>query len=67
MPLQKERQIEGVAELTWKQVLPELARLDDPATHELFSQAQEVSLPTLSASIFNHAGESVMCNVGGTK
>jgi hypothetical protein len=53
--------------MTWKQVLPELARLDDPATHELFSQAQEVSLPTLSASIFNHAGESVMCNVGGTK
>lgn len=25
--------------MTWKQVLPELARLDDPATHELFSQA----------------------------
>ena len=41
--------------MTWKQVLPELARLDDPATHELFSQAQEVSLP--ANTIVFHQGD----------
>jgi len=41
--------------MTWKQVLPELARLDDPATHELFSHAQEVSLP--ANTIVFHQGD----------
>jgi len=41
--------------MTWKQVLPELARLDDPATHELFSQAQEVSLP--ANTVVFHQGD----------
>ena len=41
--------------MTWKQVLPELARLDDPAMHELFSQAQEVSLP--ANTIVFHQGD----------
>jgi CRP/FNR family transcriptional regulator len=41
--------------MTWKQVLPELAALDDPATHELFSQAQEVSLP--ANTIVFHQGD----------
>ena len=41
--------------MTWKQVLPELARLDDPAMHELFSQAREVSLP--ANTIVFHQGD----------
>ena len=41
--------------MRWKQVLPQLAELDDPATQELFSQAQEVSLP--ANSIVFHQGD----------
>jgi CRP/FNR family transcriptional regulator len=41
--------------MTWKQVLPQLADLDDPATQELFSQAQEVSLP--ANTIVFHQGD----------
>ena len=41
--------------MTWEQVLPELAGLEDPATHELFSQAQEVSLP--ANTIVFHQGD----------
>jgi CRP/FNR family transcriptional regulator len=41
--------------MTWQQVLPELARIDDPATHELFSRAQEVSLP--ADTIVFHQGD----------
>jgi CRP/FNR family transcriptional regulator len=55
MPWQKDLQIEGDTEMTWKQVLPELARLDDPATHELFSRAQEISLP--ANTIVFHQGD----------
>jgi CRP/FNR family transcriptional regulator len=41
--------------MRWKQVLPQLANLEDPATQELFSQAQEVSLP--ANSIVFHQGD----------
>ena len=41
--------------MRWKQVLPQLAELDDPPTQELFSQAQEVSLP--ANSIVFHQGD----------
>ena len=41
--------------MSWEKVLPELARIDDPATHELFSQAQEVSLP--ANTIVFHQGD----------
>ena len=41
--------------MRWKQVLPQLAELDEPATQESFSQAQEVSLP--ANSIVFHQGD----------
>ena len=41
--------------MRWQQVLPQLAALEDPATQELFSQAQEVSLP--ANSIVFHQGD----------
>jgi hypothetical protein len=42
--------------MRWKQVLPQLAALEDPAAQELFSQAQEVSLP--ANSIVFHQGDA---------
>jgi len=41
--------------MRWKQVLPQLAALEDPAAQKLFSQAQEVSLP--ANSIVFHQGD----------